>query len=244
MEKDKEIDFLNTISVNYYPHSKYDYILRSLIFRTIKPYVQPNKSILEFGCDDGSMTSMISDIAGDVTVVDGSEVFVNELKSKGLLNVTCIHSLFEDFKSDKKFDYIFASYILEHVSDPQNCLSIIKNLLTDDGLLFVVVPNARSLSRQIARHMGVIDDLYALTASDVSHGHRRVYDFYTINKDLKEVGLKVVSSSGLLLKIMSDAKMDAAISTGIIDSLQIEGLYLTGLEYPELSSSILMVCSK
>lgn len=241
--ENEEFEFINKMSENYYANTAHDRVLRSLIFRTVKPYIQLQKSILEFGCDDGYMTSMIAGVAGDLTVVDGSELFINKLQAR-MPNVTCINSLFEDFKSDKKFDYIFASYILEHVNDPQNCLSIMKNLLTDNGLLFVAVPNARALSRQIARHMGVIDDLYALTNKDISHGHRRVYDFHAINKDLKEVGLKVVSSSGLLLKIMSDAKMEAAIVAGIIDDLQIEGLYLAGFEYPDLSSAIIMVCSK
>ena len=102
---------------------------------------------------------------------------------------------FEEFKPDGKFDYVFATYVLEHVADSIALLKHARSLLSEHGLLFVVVPNARAMSRQIARHMGLIDDLFALTKNDINHGHRRVYDRCTLNTDIAAAGLQQVSQA-------------------------------------------------
>jgi 2-polyprenyl-3-methyl-5-hydroxy-6-metoxy-1,4-benzoquinol methylase len=152
------------------------------------------------------------------------------------------NSLFEEFNPDNKFDNIFATYVLEHVLDAIGFLKHVRSLLSDHGLLFIVVPNARAMSRQIARHMGLIDDLFALTQNDINHGHRRVYDRISLNKDIDAAGLQQVSQGGLLLKLLADFQMDKMIETGIIAEPQIEGLYKMGLEYPDFAGSLFSVC--
>jgi len=132
--------------------------------------------------------------------------------------------------------------VLEHVHDAVDFLKLAGKLLTDDGLLFVVVPNARAASRQLARHMRLLDDLFVLTPNDINHGHRRVYDRTLLNRDIEAAGLLQIGQGGLLLKLLADFQMDKLIESGVLGEPQLEGLYKMGLEYPDLAGSLFSIC--
>ena len=240
-----EMKFLESVINTYVTSdSSQDRLIKSLAIRTFKPYINQKgpRRTLEFGCCDGFMTSLISDMVDDLTVVDGSQTFIDIASKKVNNDVKFVHTLFEDFNPDKKFDYIFATYVLEHVNDSVGFLSLVKNLLNENGLLFLVVPNARALSRQLARHMGLLEDLYALTPNDINHGHRRVYDRVLLDRDIDKVGLVQVGQGGLLLKLLADFQMDKLIDSGVLGEQQQEGLYKMGLEYPDLAGSLFSIC--
>jgi SAM-dependent methyltransferase len=240
-----EIDFLESVVHTYVTSdSPQDRLIKTLAMRTFGQYIQKGKRALEFGCCDGFMTSLINTCVEHLTVIDGSKTFIEMAKKRVHSDVEFIHSLFEDFTSDIKFDYIFATYVLEHVNDPVGFLRLSGRLLADDGLLFLVVPNARALSRQLARHMGLLDDLFALTPNDINHGHRRVYDRVLLDRDIQTAGLRQVSQGGLLLKLLADFQMDKLMETGILGDPQVDGLYKMGLEYPDLAGSLFSVCRK
>ena len=242
----QEKEFLESVIPTYVTsESAQDRLIKSLAIRTFIPYMQYGKRALEFGCSDGFMTSLIINHVEHLTVVDGSETFLSMTKDRiKSNNATFVHSLFEEFDPTDKFDYIFATYVLEHVADAINFLKLAANLLTDSGLLFVVVPNARALSRQLARHMGLLEDLFVLTPNDLNHGHRRVYDRIALSRDIEKAGLLQVGQGGLLLKFLADFQMDKLIETEILGVAQCEGLYKMGLEYPDFAGSLFSVCKK
>lgn len=242
-DSNKEMVFLESVTHTYVTSdSSQDRLIKTLAVRTFQPYMRPNKRALEFGCCDGFMTGLIAGYVDQLTVVDGSQTFIEMAKKRVPAKVEFVHSLFEDFAPDHKFDYIFATYVLEHVSDAIGFLKMASRLLAEDGLLFLVVPNARAFSRQLARHMGILDDLFTLTPNDINHGHRRVYDRISLNRDIEAASLLQVGQGGLLLKLLADFQMDKMIETSIIANPQIEGLYKMGLEYPDLAGSLFSIC--
>ena len=243
IDSKKEMAFLESV-VNTYvtSESHQDRLIKTLAMRTFMPYIRFKKQALELGCCDGFMTGIISEHSEKLTVVDGSKTFIEMAKKRVPDNVEFVHSLFEDFAPDHKFDYIFATYVLEHVDDAVGFLKLAGRLLADDGLLFIVVPNARALSRQLARHMGLLEDLFALTPNDINHGHRRVYDRILLNRDIEAAGLLQIGQGGLLLKPLADFQMDKLIESGVLGEPQLEGLYKMGLEYPDLAGSLFSIC--
>lgn len=239
----QEMEFLESVTHTYVTSdSPQDRLIKTLAVKTFRPFMQHNKRALEFGCCDGFMTGLIAENVEQLTVVDGSETFIEMAKQRVPGSVQFVHSLFEAYSPDQKFDYIFATYVLEHVNDSIGFLKIAGELLNEDGLLFLVVPNARALSRQLARHMGLLDDLFALTPNDINHGHRRVYDRILLNRDIEIAGLLQVSQGGLLLKLLADFQMDKLMETGILGDTQVEGLYKMGLEYPDFAGSLFSIC--
>jgi 2-polyprenyl-3-methyl-5-hydroxy-6-metoxy-1,4-benzoquinol methylase len=238
----KETEFLNKLYTSYtLPKEAQTKAMRELTFRTFKPYLKGGIG-LELGCSDGYMTEMIASAVDELHVVDASEPFVKEASSRGLKNTTFFQSLFEEFKSDTKYDYVFASYILEHVLDVSPVLKMIKSVLKPSGMLFALVPNARALSRQLALHMGLYQDLKELTENDKRHGHRRVYDRLYFNRDLEQAGFEIIHQGGIMLKILADFQMDELIGSGFLKQEHIDGLYKLGLEYPDLCGSIFAIC--
>lgn len=242
-----EREFLDKASSTYSSNdASQTECLRRLVVRTIAPYLDKNGTGLELGCSDGYMTELLSREVGELVVVDGSSEFVEKaklrLKEKNLTNVDIRLSLFEEYDTAERYDYIIASHILEHVQDPIEILTIAKNLLKSDGVLYIVVPNAGALSRQLGLHMGLYSDLKALTENDMNHGHRRVYDRASLNKDLSEAGLSTVVEGGILLKPFPDFQMADLIDKNILKEEQIEGLYSLGKEYPDLCGALYSIC--
>lgn len=228
----------NTYTVD---HSSQTRVMRELVVRTITPYVRGGTG-LELGCSDGYMTELLAARLDRLDVVDGSRHFLDEARKRNVPNVQYIYSLFEEFKPEARYDYVFASFILEHVLDPHAVLEVARNVLKPGGLLFVTVPNARALSRQLALHMGLIKDLKALTENDLVNGHRRVYDRVYLTRDLSAAGFDTVAEGGLMLKILADFQLDKLFDQGFLQAKHVDGLYRLGLEYPDLCGALYSVC--
>lgn len=240
-----EKKFLESVYQTYTVHdSSQTREMRGLIFKTFEPFINPNGVGLELGCSDGLLTEMLSKNLKSLDVVDGSKKFIDEAIKRPLKNVNFIYSLFEEFSSQKKYDFIFASYILEHVLNPIQILKIVADYLKPNGLAFIVVPNSRALSRQLAFHMGLIDDLKTLTQNDIGHGHRRVYDRASLNMDIEAANLEHISQGGIMLKILADFQMDELIDSNFLQKKHLDGLYKLGLEFPDFCGSLFSICRR
>ena len=192
---------LNSHFETYRKNSPYDDFIRYYTFQTFKPFLDKSDALaLELGCSDGKMTQMISKMVLELDVVEGSEKFLEETKKLDLPNVKFTYSLFENFVTNKKYDYVFATYIITHIPNLEFFLKTVNNLLKDDGVLFIAVPNSRAISRQLALHMGFIDDLLALSQNDIDHGHCRTYDRVRLNNDIQSNGYKIISQGGIIFK--------------------------------------------
>lgn len=237
---------LDNISSTYTCNKPQDNFMRKLVVETFKPFLNNKDKGLELGCSDGFMTEFLAKELECLEVVEGSKNFINLAKKRNLKNITFHHCLFEEFinnNSSAKFDKIFASYILTHVEDDYNLLNKLKSLLAANGLLFIVVPNSHVLSRQLALHMGLIEDLSSLTENDYNHGHKRTYNYQRLNRVIEKSGLKIISQGGLLLKPLADFQMDQLIENKVISNQYMKALIKMGAEFPSLCSALYAICS-
>ena len=141
-------------------------------------------SALEMGPAEGVMTKFLSERFEDLTLVDGADTFCRELTNR-YPTATVVHSLFESFNPGRKFDNIILGHVLEHVSDPVEILASAKKWLNRGGRILAAVPNSRSLHRQAAVLMGLLETEDSMNEADRHHGHRRVYNpesFRNVNK--------------------------------------------------------------
>lgn len=239
-----ELEALDRHHDTYRRASSYDNFTRLYTFQTFKAFLtDPEADALELGCSDGLMTQRIAQCVRRVQVVEGSLKFVREAQSRNIANASFAHSLFEDFDSRSRFPYVFATFVLTHVPDLKRFFDKARSLLAPGGLFFVAVPNARVLSRQLALHMGLVDELLGLQENDRNHGHRRAYDRVRLNRDLRQHGFSTVAQGGILVKPLADFQMDQLLDQKILQKPQLDGLYSLGLEYPDLCGSIFCVCT-
>lgn len=116
--------------------------------------------------------------------------------------------------------------------------------LSDTGRFFLVCPNANAPSRQIAVKMGLISHNSAVTTLQAEHGHRITYTFDTLERDAKAAGLNVIHRSGIFFKALANFQWDRLLSTDIIYPEYLECYYQLGQQYPDLCSSIFLMCEK
>lgn len=244
MDLKQEVKFLNEIYETYEDNSIYERYMRNYIYKLIFPFLDLQKNVLEFGCSDGYLTKMISEKVNSIDIVDASKKAIIDSKKHfdEKNNANFNESLFEDYNTSKKYDLVIASYILEHVISPEIILKKIAEFCHENTLIFIIVPNARALSRQISLNMNLIDSLYSLTANDLKHGHRRVFDRKSLNQLISNSVFENIYETGIILKLLADFQMDKMLNLQIINDSQIDALYKLGLEFPDLCGSIFTIC--
>ena len=228
------------------PDRKYSYSfderMHGYMLKTFAPHMK-GEWALELGCYRGHYTRLLCDTGVKVDVVEGS--MENAIMAmQAAPDATFLVTRFEDFKPIRKYDQIHLIHTLEHMDDPVGLLARCRDWLTPEGRLFVAVPNAFAASRQIAVKMGFIDDPWAVTAGERAHGHRRTYDSTSLVYAAVQAGLEHVEHGGIVFKGLANFQMDAALAAGIIDERYLDGCYEIGLEYPDLCSSIYVICRR
>ena len=236
-------EFFDTSDHKYVYNFDFD-VMHHYMVRSFEPFIKKD-NVLELGSFKGDFTEKILPLFKNITCIEGSESAVKIAKQKFSDNVEIIHSTFEDVNLEKSFDNVILTHVLEHIDDPVGLLKKINdNWLTDDGFLFVVCPNANAPSRQIAVKMGLITHNNAITDSEEKHGHRITYTLDTLERDIVNSGLQVVYRSGIFFKALANFQWDKLLNTDIITNEYLEGCYKLGQQYPDLCSSIFIVCRK
>jgi hypothetical protein len=92
--------------------------------------------------------------------------------------------------------------------------------------------------------MGLISHNTAITPSEVEHGHRITYTLDTLERDAVAGGLKVIHRSGIFFKALANFQWDKLLNTDIINKEYLDGCFALGQQYPDLCSSIMLVCKK
>jgi 2-polyprenyl-3-methyl-5-hydroxy-6-metoxy-1,4-benzoquinol methylase len=200
---------------------------------------------LELGSFKGDFTKRLIPYFDDITCVEASDESIKISKQNLKGNITYFNSLFETVELPKKYDNIILTHVLEHIDNPTGLLSRIKNeWLSDNGKLFLVCPNANAPSRQIAVKMGLITHNSAITPSEVEHGHRITYTLDTLERDASLGGLNTIHRSGIFFKALANFQWDRLLQTDIISKEYLDGCYKLGQQYPDLCSSIMLICKK
>ena len=200
---------------------------------------------LELGSFKGDFTKRLIPYFDDITCVEASDESIKISKQNLKGNITYFNSLFETVELPKKYDNIILTHVLEHIDNPTGLLSRIKNeWLSDNGKLFLVCPNANAPSRQIAVKMGLITHNSAITPSEAEHGHRITYTLDTLERDASLGGLNTIHRSGIFFKALANFQWDRLLQTDIISKEYLDGCYKLGQQYPDLCSSIVLICKK
>jgi 2-polyprenyl-3-methyl-5-hydroxy-6-metoxy-1,4-benzoquinol methylase len=209
--------------------------------KVFRPFLKYDSIALELGCSDGYSTDLLSRLVKKLDVVEGSNIMIERAIGIAPSNVQFRHALFEELAEETKYQYIFANYVLEHVIDPIDVLRKCSKLLNKDGLIFITVPNARALSRQLALEMGIISNLYELTQNDLQHGHRRVFDMTALNMLLSKCGFQIICTGGLYVKPFADFQLNKMIESNIIGESQLNAMHKLAYTYPDISGSIYLI---
>lgn len=223
----------------------FDYdVMHPFMLKAFAPFFR-HGNFLELGSFEGEFTKRFVPHFRNITCVEASDEAIQVAKKKLGSEVRFINALFENVQLSEKYDNIVLTHVLEHIDDPVSVLKRINDeWLSDTGRFFLVCPNANAPSRQIAVKMGLISHNCAITPAEKEHGHRITYTLDTLERDARAAGLKVVHRSGIFFKALANFQWDRLLSTDIISAEYLEGCYQLGQVYPDLCSSIFLMCEK
>jgi len=219
-------------------------VMHPFMLRTFEPFFRAG-SVLELGSFRGDFTKRLAERFTDITCVEASGEALAASRAALGDKVRFVQGTFETVSLDRTFDNIILTHVLEHLDDPVRVLARINaEWLSESGRLFLVCPNANAGSRQIAVRMGLITHNAAVTPAEQEHGHRITYSLDTLERDARAAGLKVVHRSGIFFKALANFQWDRLLATDIISREYLEGCYQLGHVYPDLCSSIFLLCEK
>ena len=242
-ERNYNEEFKDTKDHKYAYNFDFD-VMHRLMIKSFKPFLKTG-NCLELGSFKGDFTKRLIPFFDDLTCVEASDEAVKVSKSRFGDRVTHINRLFEEVVLPKKYDNIILTHVLEHIDDPVALLRRINDeWLSDDGRLFVACPNANAPSRQIAVKMGLMSHNSTITAAEKKHGHKRTYTLDTLERDSKAGGLTIEYRTGIFFKALANFQWDRLLETDIIFKEYLDGCYELGHHYPDLCSSIMLVCKK
>ncbi len=219
-------------------------VMHPFMVRSFEPFFNKG-NCLELGSFKGDFTKLLLPCFSDITCVEASDDAIAIAKNEFGDKVKFINALFEEVTLPQKYDNIILTHVLEHLDNPVAVMKRInEEWLSDNGRFFLVCPNANAPSRQIAVKMGLISHNSAITTAEAEHGHRITYTLDTLERDATAAGLKVIHRSGIFFKALANFQWDRLLNTDIISEEYLEGCYQLGQQYPNLCSSIFLMCEK
>ena len=205
-------------------------------YQVFRRYFVPG-NCLELGPAEGLMTRRLYDDFGDLTMVEASPQFCVSLRDR-FPSAVVVESLFETFSPERTFDNVVLGHVLEHVIDPVAILTSVRAWMSPSGRLFAAVPNARSIHRQLAVVMGLLESESTLNETDARMGHRRVYSPDQLSADIQAARFNVETRGGYWLKPVSNAQIERDWTEEMIDAAM-----QVGERYPEIAAEIFVVAS-
>lgn len=219
-------------------------VMHHYIIKSFLPFFAKG-SLLELGSFRGDFTKRLLPHFRDITCVEASADAMREAAGRLGAQVKFVNAIFEEVELPSRYDNIVMTHVLEHLDDPVKVLKRVNaEWLSDTGRFFLVCPNANAPSRQIAVKMGLISHNSAVIPVEKEHGHRITYSLDTLERDVRKAGLKVLHRSGVFFKAFANFQWDKLLKTDIVSKEYLEGCYELGQQYPDLCSSIFLLCGK
>ena len=124
-------------------HGRYRMNLWKSHFDYCYPLFDESKNLLEIGPGTGLALRLFENKGFSVTGIEANSKYVDFINDK-LTHGKCIQGFAEDFQVNTKFDVIWLSHVFEHLIRPDLLLQKCKELLSNNGFIFIAVPDCQN----------------------------------------------------------------------------------------------------
>jgi 2-polyprenyl-3-methyl-5-hydroxy-6-metoxy-1,4-benzoquinol methylase len=176
--------------------------------------VGTNLRVLEIGCNDGFIGSILLKNGNDVYGIDIVRREVIKAKKRGIkAKVVDIENQYLPYASNF-FDVVLLTDVIEHVFDTDVLLAKIYKVLKPGGTLLVTTPNVASLGRRLMLLLGINPFLeYSACYIDYAPspaGHIRYYTHSDLSHQLERNNFHNVITKGDRINFMLFSSIFAA----------------------------------
>lgn len=128
---------------------------RRLYHRYMHKYLKSDDLVFDFGCGDGMWLAGLKEMCGCRIAGCEADAFYKDYIRKNLgieISVGLLEEIIEDLRAEYsgKVKLGIISGSMQHMVDPMNCLRVIRDILADDGLLYVC--NKDLFNDELDRH--------------------------------------------------------------------------------------------
>ncbi len=212
------------------PYEKYQVAFRK---RKLLDLLSKNNhaNLLEIGC---GLESIFLDVASydHITVVEPADLFYDKAKQDITLaknkNITLVKALLEDAveKLKKtKFDLILLSSLLHEIPEQNKFLSTLHSIASNETIIHVNVPNAKSFHRLLAVEMGLIPSVFQKSESNIQFQQHTIFDLELLTSTVEKNGFKVIESGSYSFKPFTHQQMQNMIDAKFISDEILDGFY-------------------
>lgn len=160
------------------------------ILEKIQAFVNKG-NLLDVGCAVGQFLKIAQEKGWKTTGLELNKTAVSYCKNKLGLNV--IDKTIEDAGLNKgSFNAVSLLGVLEHVTDPVEMINSCKALISENGVIAVIVPNVYSLANSLFHEKAVTFD---------GRNHLLYFSESTLKKLFSDTGMEVVFSDTVLTGI-------------------------------------------
>lgn len=120
------------------------------------------------------------------------------------------------------YDFIVLNSILHFIKYPKLFLENLKKYMSKKSIIYINVPNSRSLHRNLGLKMGTIQDIYELSEMDIKFGQINRFCLYTLQELVESCGFKILFDGTFCMKPFSEDQMNVIINDKLfcgLDSL-------------------------
>jgi len=118
-------------------------------FQAIKKVLENEKprSMLDLGCNDGTMTARIAGLFPNVKKVTAIDLFAPGIKFARKLYPWIDFQVgdIQDFKLQQKYDLVTCLETIEHITNPEKLLRQVENRLKKDGIVIIEMDSGNLL---------------------------------------------------------------------------------------------------
>ncbi len=178
MYVDKIIEDLAWWNLNF--DEKYDILEQNLEL--------DKRSLLDIGCGFGYFLKRGKQRGWNVSGIDPSKSAIEHAKSLGV-DAEC-GLIDKNSFQEKQFNVIHMHEVIEHLPDPKKSLTIIHNILKNNGLLCISSPNDYNPLQLISKHKSNVTPWWVSPIDHINY-----FDFSSIKNLLNDVGFEIIYQS-------------------------------------------------
>jgi len=194
--------------------------------KLINSFRTSGKELLDIGCGTGDFLKVSQESGWKVSGAEPNEkarsLAYDKLKLSDKKNFFLESDINFYLKKGVQFDVISMWHVLEHVPDPEEYISHLKQLLKNDGVLIVAVPNFRSFD---AEHYGKFWAAYDVPRH-LWHFSKTSIKKIFLKKELKLVKILPMKFDSFYVSMLSEkyknnrGNLLSAFRTGLISNLK------------------------
>lgn len=201
-------------------------------------------SILELGCGISPASDWIPAFKSLTVLEPGAEFYeIAKSKTQDLPNVQILMTTSEQnpVLIAAPFDVILINSLLHELAEPKKLLNSLHGYCHSSTRILINVPNAHSLHRLLAVHMGIQKSPEVLSEFNLKFQQSRVFTIETLTELISQCEYKIIHTETSFLKPFTHTQMQEMLDKEYIHSKIIEGLYSMSNQMPEQGSEIFMI---